>query len=102
MDLPVFDSHDAIREVENPVVMGHHNPRMAVLLGHVAKEASDLQARLRIEAGRWLIRKNDRRCPGDGPCDRHPLALPAGKLVRATVELRFQTNPGQQPPGFSR
>src|SRR5690606_20377514 len=61
--------------------------RQLVLLGQLDEQPHDLARRLGVEAGRGLVDEQDVGVLQEGAGDADALALPAGELVGALVEL---------------
>ena len=59
------------------------------------KQLQHAVRRGRIQSCGRLIRQNHARFCHNRPCDRHPLLLSAGKLVRPVVRPIRQANPLQ-------
>jgi len=46
-----------------------------------------LHTELRVEVGQWLVHEEHRGLADDGAADRHALALTAGELLRAPLQV---------------
>ncbi len=61
------------------------------------EQVQDLRLDRDVEGRRRLVEDQQPRLEGQGPGDRHPLALPPGKLVRPPVEVApCETHPFEQ------
>ena len=67
------------------LIMGDDNEGVPLLV-EVIEQAENLLARLAVEVSGGLVCEDDRRVVHERPCDRDPLALTAGELVRTMVE----------------
>ena len=78
--------NEAVGQLDDAVVVGHHDDRGAVLDGQILEEAHDIAGRIGIEGGGRLVGQDQPRAVGKGARDRHPLALAARQLARLVVD----------------
>ena len=70
--------------------MGDHDDE--AVLRHLGKDVHDLDAGLRVESARGLVRKYDLRVVHEGAGDGHPLHLATGELRRTLVDVVAQAH----------
>ena len=76
----------------------HQNDRDAFLAVELRQRLHDLMRGARVEIpGRFVGEEQARRID-QGPCDRHPLLLPAGELVRRITRTIAKPKPVQRLP----
>jgi len=81
----IIQLDDAIRDVENAVVVGHQNDGDTLFLGETLHQIHRVATGLLVERRRGFVCEDDLRLPDQRPCDRDPLLLPAGKLFRVVT-----------------
>ena len=71
-----------------PEVVGDQDQRQAELLAQPLEQLQDLRLHDHVERRRRLVGDHQRRAAGEREGDHHPLALPAGELVRVAAPER--------------
>ncbi len=96
--------NDTVGQVEDALVVRHHDHRVPVLLREDAKELGDGVAVVGVEGGGRLVGKQDGGRAGEGAGNGDALALPAGQVARLRVELVGKADRFKQANGvtFSR
>src|SRR4029450_5096571 len=86
-DLPGAHHGDSVAEVPHhgQVVRDEHQCQLQ-LVDEVADEVEYLRPHRYVEGADRLVREQDVRCGRQGTGDRDPLTLPAGELVRITMQ----------------
>ncbi len=70
------------RELSGVRIVSHHYDRFAVLSVQAAQHGQNIFGCRGIEVSGGLVSQNQVRIGDDRTCDRHPLLLAAGKLLR--------------------
>jgi hypothetical protein len=78
--MPVFHKGNAVGEVEDTVIVGHHNHRPIGAEGDLGEEFYHRVSGLSVEGGGRLIAQDQARLVDQGPGNGHALLLPAGEL----------------------
>ena len=91
-DAAVLEVQDAIRDVEDPVVVGHEQDRRALFLRQRLHPVDDLAARDAVERGGRLVGEHDGRIAHERPRDRDALPLAAREFVGALVDVRAEAD----------
>ena len=73
----ILQGQHAVRDVEDAVVMGHHQNGAALPFGELVQQFDDLPASLPIKRGGWLISKHNLGMTDQSSRDSHPLPLAA-------------------------
>ena len=77
-ELPIFQSHDAVGNIENPVVVRYEQDRALLRLGKVLQYFDDFAAGFFVQGGSRFVGKNDFRVSYQRPRNRNALFLTAG------------------------
>ena len=89
-DASVFQREDAVRDVQDAVVVRDQQDGAAVLLRQLVEYVHDLAPRLLVQSRGRLVRQDDFRFVDQSPRDCDPLLLPArhlaGKVVHAVPQ----------------
>ena len=83
----------------HPRVVGREDEGRPVAAVDLLHESHDRLAGDRVEVGGGLVGENDHRVGHQGSRHRHPLALPAGELVRPVMGAVGEADLGQGPSG---
>ena len=96
-DLAVIDDGDAVAEPLGFVHVMRGEQHSAAGLAEAADDVPELAARLRIEAGRRFVEKQQLRIADEGTGHGQPLLLSAGEIADPANWLFPQAKPGPWP-----
>src|SRR5579862_1933409 len=86
---------DAVRDVEDAVVVGHEYYGTAVALGERVQPVHDVAPRLPVERGGRLVGQDDARPSAERARNRDPLLLPARELIRELRRMLGEADAGE-------
>jgi hypothetical protein len=69
-------------------------------MSQVGDDGQDFRSHSRVERARRFVKKNGLRPHGQGASDGDALLLTSRQVVRASIQLIGQANPGEQRPSF--
>ena len=91
---PIGEQHDPVGVRPRHRVVGDHHHRAPVLVDDLAEQAEHLMSGTGVQRSGWLVGEYHLG-PGDqGPGDRDPLLLAAGKLRGTVAQALLQPDPG--------
>ena len=73
-------------EFDDPVIVGDHHDRRAVLDGHLLQQADDVHRRILVERRGRLVGEDQPWMVDEGAADRDPLAFAARQEPRLVVD----------------
>ena len=84
----VHDRYAVTQMHQHSQVMGNEEIRQGLVAVKIGQEIEHLGLNRHIKRGRWLVEEQCPRLQDERACDRDPLALTAGELVRIAAAKR--------------